>query len=114
MLIKKVDSSWYPSEKKDLQVGQTIEFDNPRDLIINGQAVGIVDGIERTPYELYGVWTNVDEEGYKEYLSWKHLQTLKEKEKELAAQNTELKEKVIETATTTAAVEAPSEKKKKK
>lgn len=111
MLIKKVDSNWYPSEKKDLKVGETIEFDNPRDLIINGQAVGIVDGIERTPYELYGVWTNVDEEGYKEYLAWKRLQTLKEQEKELSEQNKQLKEQVIEKATED--VPLVEEKKKK-
>ena len=98
MLIKKVDPEWYPSENKGLQVGQTIDFDNPRDLIINGQAVAIVDGIEKTPYELYGVWTKTDEEGYKEYLAWKNLQALKEKERVLAAQNAELKEQIIEKA----------------
>jgi hypothetical protein len=98
MLIKKIDPNWIPSEKKDLKVGETIDFDNPRDLIINGQAVGIVDGLEKTPYELYGVWTKVDEEGYREYLAWKNLQALKEKEKALATQNEELKEKIIEKA----------------
>jgi hypothetical protein len=105
MLIKKIDPNWYPSEKKDLKVGETIEFDNPRELIINGQAVAIVDGLEKTPYELYGVWTKVDEDGYKEYLAWKNLQALKEKERELAAQNEQLKEQIIEKAEEKPAVE---------
>lgn len=98
MLVKKVDPEWKPSEYPDLQVGDTVEFDNPRELIIRGQVVGIVDGIERTPYELYSVWTEKDEEGYKEYLSWKNLQTLKEKERELSTQNEQLKSELTEKA----------------
>jgi len=98
MLIKKIDPEWYPSEKKDLKVGETIDFDNPKDLIINGQAVAIINGLEKTPYELYGVWTSIDEEGYREYLAWKNLQHLKEKERELSAQNEKLKEQIIEKA----------------
>lgn len=42
-LLKKVNSEWFPSEKKDLKVGETIEITDYTNLVKTGVAV-LVDG----------------------------------------------------------------------
>jgi hypothetical protein len=77
--LKKINSTWIPSEQKDLQVGETIDFGgDPRNLIIEGNAVGIgEDGEELGPLELYGVVTEKDIEEIKEYRRLKYQKNLK-------------------------------------
>lgn len=37
MLVRKIDPEWFPSEKTDLKVGETIHLDNPHTLINEGK-----------------------------------------------------------------------------
>ncbi len=86
MLVKKKKSSWTPSEKKDLKVGDIIEITDPRTLILNGDVVAVgTEGEEISAYELYGVLVKDEREEFEEYLKVKKATAMKEQlEKEAA------------------------------
>ena len=96
-LLKKIDPEWYPSENKNLKVGETIEITDPRDLIINGTAVALrPDGTEVSAYEMYGVLTSKDKSELEDFLAFKRQKQVQEKlEKEQASLKEQL-EKVEE------------------
>jgi hypothetical protein len=92
MLVRKKNPQWYPSEKKDLKVGETIDITDPQALIMAGEVTGIAeDGMtELSAYELYGVIVKDELKDFQDYLAQKKLEATKaalEKEKkELEAQ----------------------------
>jgi hypothetical protein len=88
MLVKKIKSEWKPSEKPGLQVGETIEMTDPRQLILDGacKAVG-ADGEELDAFDLYGV---VDQNLVDELKAFKNAQHQIEVKKNLEAERVEL------------------------
>lgn len=79
MLVKKKNPEWIPSENKSLKVGETIDITNPRELILNGDVVGLDDkGQELSPYELYGIITKDERKDFEEWLKIKQQTAYKE------------------------------------
>ncbi len=126
MLVKKKNPEWFPSENKELKVGETVDITDPKALIVSGDVVAVgPTGEEVSAYELYGVITRDERSEFEEYLKLKSQQALKaslEKEKkELEVEAAKLeKAKTEETATEKAtsgaaktATEAKSDAKKK-
>lgn len=104
MLVKKKKDGWTPSEAPGLQIGDTVEITNPRDLILAGFAVGVgKNGEELGPYELYDVLTTDEREEYEKFLAMKKQEGIKkhlEEEKEtLEKQLKEAEEKVVKKET---------------
>lgn len=98
MLVKKIDSEWMPSEKKDLKVGDTIEITDPKDLILQGKAVAVTkEGAEISAYELYNVVTRDERKDFEEYLKIKKQKSLEE---QLKKENEELKKTPAEVVQT--------------
>lgn len=97
MIVKKINPEWFPSEKKDLKVGETIEMTDPKELILKGDVVGLdKDGLEVSAYDLYGIIVQEEKREFEEYLKLRKAQAL---EKSLKAQQAELKEEMSKTAT---------------
>lgn len=73
MLVKKKNPEWYPKEKTDLKVGETIEITDPQALILAGDVIGLAeDGVtELSGYELYGVMVEDEMSDYQNYLKMK-------------------------------------------
>ena len=86
MIVKKKNPEWFPSEKKDLKVGETIEITDPRTLILSGDVIALDEkGAELSAYELYGVIVKDELKEFREYIESKKANSLKaslEKEKE--------------------------------
>lgn len=93
MLVKKKNPEWYPSEKKDIKVGETIEITDPRDLILGGMVIGLApDGItELTAFELYGEIVGDEKESYRQFLQ---MQKVQAQQALLEKQSAELKAQV--------------------
>ena len=110
MKVKKINPEWAPSENKELKVGETIEITDPRDLILNGDVIGITeDGSEIGSYELYGV---VDPNEMEELKEFKKLKQEEATQKRLQEENENLaKEKADLEAQAEIAKEAVEEKK---
>lgn len=106
MLVKKIDPEWFPSENKYLQVGEYVDLSDPRELILAGTVVGIVDGLEASAYELYGVMTEKELAEFKEFVQYKKIKQLKERQAELQTESKELKEQL--TTTTEKTEEKPA------
>jgi predicted transcriptional regulator len=110
MLVKKINSEWFPSEKPDLKVGETIEITDAKALIVSGDVVGIgKHGEELSAYDLYGIMVKNEVEEFEEYKKMKRAQALKERlekeQKELQAQANALEkatQKPVEKTTDTA------------
>jgi hypothetical protein len=76
MLVKKKNSEWFPSENKELKVGETQEISDPKQLIINGDVVGLgANGEELSAYELYGVIIKDEAKEFQEYLKLKKAES---------------------------------------
>lgn len=110
MLVKKKNPEWFPSENKELRVGEVIEMTNPQALILSGDAVGLDEsGAEVSAYELYGVLVKDELAEFKQYQAIKKAEAEKavlekqrvELEAELAAQ------KAAEEAAKPTSTEAP-------
>jgi hypothetical protein len=105
MLVKKINPDWQPAENRGLQVGETIEITDPKQLIISGMAVGIGEhGEELSTYEMYGVLIDTESEDFEEYLKVKKANAIKAK---LEADNIALKAMQEAADKETAKVEAP-------
>ena len=93
MLVRKKNPEWYPNEKKDLKVGETIEITDPKALILAGDVIGLAeDGVtELSGYELYGVMVADELSGYQDYLKMKKAESQKKLvEQEVAALKAEI------------------------
>lgn len=103
MLVKKIDSSWVPSENPELKVGETIDMTNPEELIRAGSVVALDEnGIEISAYELYGVIIDRELREFIEYQKMKKQEAMKESlEKELE----DLKQQEAKESTKTATEE---------
>jgi len=86
MLVKKVNPDWKPSENKALEVGETIEITDPKQLIVSGMVVGIgKHGEELSAYEMYGVLVDTELKDFEEFVKMKKATAIKaqlEKEQE--------------------------------
>lgn len=79
MLVKKINPAWKPSEKPDLEVGDTIEITDPKQLIVSGMAVGIgSQGDELSAYEMYGVLVDTELKEFEQFVKMKKATALKE------------------------------------
>jgi len=101
MLVKKVNPEWSPSENNGLQVGDTIDITNPKDLILNGSVVAVDEnGSEKSSYELYGILAGTEKEEFEQWLTVKKQKELQEKlakeSEELQKESEELKKQVKE------------------
>ena len=77
MKVKKVKAEWYPSENKELRVGETIEITDPKYLILTGMVVAIdKDGSEVSTYDLYGVVAKDEKKEFEEWLALKKQKSL--------------------------------------
>jgi hypothetical protein len=115
MLVKKKNPEWFPSENKNLKVGETIDITDPRSLIIGGDVIGLAeDGItELSAYELYGVLVADERQEFEEYLKIKKAQSTQvalQKEKEVLEE--QLKKVSPEPASVETQVTQPVAKKK--
>lgn len=80
MLVKKKNPEWYPSEKKDLKVGEVVEITDPEYLIKTEQVVAVdEDGRELSAYDLYGVLTKDERTEFEEFKKMKEQEALKKK-----------------------------------
>lgn len=93
MIVKKVNPEWKPSENPDLKVGETIDMTDPKQLILNGDVVGIEDGVEISAYEKYGVYSPKETQEFEDFIAMKKQESLKKK---LEAESEELKKKIAE------------------
>ena len=76
MLVKKKNGNWFPSENKELKVGETVEITDAKQLILNGDVVGLSDkGEELSAYELYGVIIKDEAKEFQEYLKVKKAES---------------------------------------
>jgi len=92
MKIKKIDPNWYPSENRELKVGETVEITDPKALILSGQAVAVdKNGVEISAYDLYGVIAGNEKKDFEQWLAMKKEQTTK---KTLEKQEVKLKEEL--------------------
>jgi hypothetical protein len=106
MLVKKKNPNWFPSENKQLKVGETIEITDPKFLIINGDVDGIDEnGVVVSAYELYGVVVNDEMEEFQEYIAMRKQQALKT---QLEAEKKELEK--LATSKGEASIEGEEEK----
>ena len=73
MLVKKKNQNWFPHENNELKVGDTIEITDPKQLILDGDVVGLAeDGTtELSAYELYGVIVADEAQEFQEYIKLK-------------------------------------------
>lgn len=94
MLVKKKNPNWIPSENRGLRVGDTIEITDPRQLILNGDVVGLGEkGEELSPYDLYGVITKDERMEFEEFLKYKKAEEQRQKlQAEAKALETQLEE----------------------
>ncbi len=76
MLVKKVNPEWFPSENKELKVGESVDITDPKQLIVNGDVIGLAeDGItELSAYELYGVLVKSEAQEFEEFIRMKKAQ----------------------------------------
>lgn len=92
MKVKKINPEWFPSENRELKVGDTAEITDPKALIVAGDVIGLAeDGItELSAYELYGVIIKSEAEEFEEYMRVKKAEAtataLKKQEAELKAE----------------------------
>ena len=109
MLVKKIDSEWFPSENKFLAVGETIEITDPKSLILAGKvkAIGAM-GEELSAFDLYGQVIESEMEDYKNFMETRRQEAiaaaLAKEKSDLESQLKETKEEVK--------TEAPVEEKK--
>ena len=110
MLVKKKNPSWFPIENLELKVGETIDMTDPKQLIINGDAVGLADdGItEVSAYELYGVIVKDEAKAFQEYLQ---VQKAKAANDALQAEKKSLETELSETKKEDKPVEVKAEAK---
>lgn len=73
MLVKKKNQDWFPHENNALKVGETIEITDPKQLILDGDVVGLAeDGTtELSAYELYGVIVADEAKEFQDYIKMK-------------------------------------------
>lgn len=92
MLVKKLKSEWKPSENIGLQVGETIEMTDPRQLILDGMCVAVgEDGETLDAFDLYGVVDPKLVEELKAFKDMKHAEEIKKNlEEEQVVLSTEL------------------------
>ena len=101
MQVKKINPDWFPSENRELKVGEIVEITNPEELIRKGmvQAVG-VNGETISAYDLYGVMIPSEVEEFKTYMALQKEKATKEilekQSKDLEAQLAEVKATVKE------------------
>lgn len=114
MLVKKINPAWKPSEQPDLEVGDTLEITDPKQLIVSGMVVGVgAKGEELSAYEMYGVLVDEELKDFEEFVKMKKANAIKaqleEEQKALEAEKAKLdeasakSEEVAEEATETAA-----------
>lgn len=106
MLVKKINPDWNPVEKQGMQVGDTIEISDPKQLILNGDAIGINSiGEEVGGYELYGVMSPTEDE---EFANFQKMKKAEATAARLKKENEEL-QKEAETKKAEVKVEAKVE-----
>ena len=114
MQVKKKNPNWYPSEKKDLKVGEVIEITDPRALVLNGDVTPLdEDGAEVSAFELYGVVVKDEMKEFEEYLKMKKQEAMKTKlEEEKAALESQIKaQEAAKVAEAPVEATAPAKKK---
>lgn len=97
MLVKKINPEWKPAERPDLEVGDTLEITDPKQLIVSGMAVGIgAKGEELSAYEMYGVLVDEELKDFEEFVKMKKANAIKaqleEEQKALEAEKAKLDE----------------------
>ncbi len=94
MLVKKVNPEWYPSENKALKVGEVVDITDAKQLIVNGDVIGLAeDGVtELSAYELYGVLVKSEAEEFEEFIRLKKAQAT---QATLQAEQAKLKAEVV-------------------
>ena len=94
MKVRKQKSEWKPSENLGLQIGDTIDITNPKQLILDGMCVAVgEDGEELDAFDLYKI---VTEDLMTELKSFKATQHQEQIKKELDLENEELSEELKE------------------
>lgn len=93
MLVKKVNPEWQPKEKPNLAVGETMDITDPKQLILDGDAIAIdpLTGAEISAFELYGVV--VDRE-FQEFKKYQQEQSQKRQAEKLLKEQEELQNKI--------------------
>lgn len=105
MLIKKKNPEWFPSENKELKVGDVIDITNPQALILGGDAVAVdATGVEISSFELYGVLVKDEMSEFQEYMKMKKAETEKNR---LEKERVELEAKLLKAKTETPTPAAP-------
>ncbi len=80
MLVKKINPEWIPVENKGLQVGETIDISDARELVLRGDCVAIDSkGAEISGYELFGVMSTGEKDEFEQWLGVKKQKELQEK-----------------------------------
>lgn len=78
MLVKKKSAEWFPSENKNLKVGDIIDITDPKQLILNGDVIALDEnGIEQSAYSLYGVIVGNELEEFKRFQAIKQAEAEK-------------------------------------
>jgi len=99
MLVKKVNPNWSPIEQPEIKVGEIRDVTDPKQLILNGDVVAIDNnGVEISPYELYGVIVINEQKEFEEWLKIKKATSMRdqlEKEKETLEAQIALSKKEI-------------------
>lgn len=95
MLVKKINSEWFPSENKGLKVGETVDITNPKELILHGDVVAVDEsGVEISSYDLYGIISKDERKDFEAYLQVKkataYKEVLEKEQAELKAQAAKL------------------------
>ena len=76
MQVRKKNPEYFPSENRELKVGEVVEITDPRQLIVNGDVIGLGDnGEELSAYELYGVIIKDEAKEFQEYLKVKKAES---------------------------------------
>lgn len=101
MLVRKKNPEWFPSENKELKVGETIEITDPKQLILNGEAEAVGENGEvLSAFELYGVLVQDEMAEFQEYMKMKKAEEEKARlEKERVALEAQLAATKVETPT---------------
>src|SRR5258708_9741112 len=88
-IVKKVNPDWYPSEKRDLQVGEVFEFPGNVEQLVKEGTVTLVDenGNEVSAFDTLGMITDRELEEFRTYKAQQKQEALKEK---LEKENKEL------------------------
>lgn len=92
MLVKKVNPDWYPSEKPNLLVGETVEISDPKTLILNGTVTAVgPNGEHITAFDLYNEMIPSETEEFTAYMNMRKAEATKAA---LEKQQTELKDEL--------------------